>query len=161
MSVQPSQQRREFAEQFGAHHVVNPVEADVIESTKKFTNGEGIDVCFDAAGAQVAVDSGLKCLKAKATFVNIALWGDQRVALEMIDMIFGELRYMAGECFSSEVNSKHASDRPTISHYLRRWGLRRSYRCGSRREAEAAEDDNESYPTRRSRRTRVQGIDRR
>lgn len=30
------------------------------------------------------------------TFVNIALWGAKRVALDMNVMLFGERRYMAG-----------------------------------------------------------------
>lgn len=33
---------------------------------------------------------------AGGTFVNIALWGAKRVALDMTVMLFGERRYMAG-----------------------------------------------------------------
>ena len=53
-------------------------------------------MCFDAAGVQVAVDFGLKSVKPRGTFVNIALWGAQKVSLNMTDMLFGERRYMAG-----------------------------------------------------------------
>ena len=70
----------------------------MIERIKDFTKGRGVDVAFDAAGVQVAVDSGLKSVKARGTFVNIALWGDKRVALDMTTMLFGERRYMAGKC---------------------------------------------------------------
>lgn len=56
-----------------------------------------MDLCFDAAGVQEAVDSGLEAVKPRGTFVNIALWGAQRVSLNMIHMLFGERRYMAGE----------------------------------------------------------------
>ena len=56
-----------------------------------------MDVIFDAAGVQVAVDSGLESVKARGTFVNIALWGAQRVSLNMTHMLFGERRYMAGK----------------------------------------------------------------
>lgn len=45
----------------------------------------------------MAVDSGLKCVKARGTFVNIALWGASRVALDMTVMLFGERKYIAGE----------------------------------------------------------------
>lgn len=70
---------------------------DVVEETAKLTNGQGVDVCFDAAGVQVAVDFGLKSVKPRGTFVNIALWGDKRVALDMIVMLFGERKYIASE----------------------------------------------------------------
>ncbi|EME80950.1 uncharacterized protein MYCFIDRAFT_26762, partial [Pseudocercospora fijiensis CIRAD86] len=65
--------------------------------------GEGVDVCFDAAGVQIGVDSGLKAVTARGTFVNIALWGDRRPSLDMIDMVFCERKYMAGKS-SGELN---------------------------------------------------------
>ena len=70
---------------------------DPIQQSKHLTQGQGVDVVFDAAGVQVAVDYGLKALKARGTFVNIALWGAQRVSLDMIVMLFGERKYMAGK----------------------------------------------------------------
>jgi threonine dehydrogenase-like Zn-dependent dehydrogenase len=69
----------------------------VIKETADLTNGQGVDLCFDAAGVQVAVDYGLKSIKPRGTFVNIALWGAQRVTLDMIVMLFGERKYMASE----------------------------------------------------------------
>ena len=69
----------------------------MVKETANLTEGQGVDVCFDAAGVQAAVDYGLKSVKPRGTFVNIALWGAQRVALDMIVMLFGERRYMAGE----------------------------------------------------------------
>ena len=76
--------------------MIDPSEQDVVQVTKDLTKGEGVDVVFDAAGVQVAVDFGLKSVKPRGTFVNIALWGAQRVELDMITMLFGERRYMAG-----------------------------------------------------------------
>lgn len=69
----------------------------MVEASGNLTNGEGVDVCFDAAGVQDAVDSGLKSVKARGTFVNIALWGAQRVSLDMTVMLFGERKYIASE----------------------------------------------------------------
>ncbi|KAF7193678.1 putative diacetyl reductase [(R)-acetoin forming] 2 [Pseudocercospora fuligena] len=90
-----SQRRREFAKTFGAHHAIDPTSDDVPQKVKDLTEGEGVDVCFDAAGVQIGVDSGLKAVTARGTFVNIALWGDRRPSLDMIDMLFGERKYMA------------------------------------------------------------------
>lgn len=71
------------------------MEVDPIAQTKHFTRGQGCDLVFDCAGVQIAVDYGLKCLKARGTFVNIALWGAKRVELDMVVMLFGERRYDA------------------------------------------------------------------
>lgn len=56
-----------------------------------------MDVAFDAAGVQIAVDTAIKAVRPRGTLVNIALWGDKRVSLDMMDMLFGERRYQAGE----------------------------------------------------------------
>lgn len=71
-----------------------------MQKTKDLTGGEGVDLCFDAAGVQKAVDFGLESVKARGTFVNIALWGAQRVALNMTHMLFGERKYVASKCQS-------------------------------------------------------------
>lgn len=92
-----SNRRRQFASEFGAHHAIDPTKTDIVEETARLTDGQGVDLCFDAAGVQAAVDSGLKCVKARGTFVNIALWGASRVALDMTVMLFGERKYIAGK----------------------------------------------------------------
>ncbi|KAH0834361.1 hypothetical protein AYO21_04196 [Fonsecaea monophora] len=88
-----SGRRREFAKQFGAHHVIDPVKADVVEEVEKLTGGEGADVGFDAAGVQVAVDTAFKAIKARGTLVNIAVW-EKRATLQMNDIVFRERGYM-------------------------------------------------------------------
>lgn len=88
-----SGKRREFAQQFGAHHVIDPVKQDVVEEVEKLTNGEGADVGFDAAGVQVAVDTAFKAIKARGTLVNIAVW-EKRATLNMNDVVFRERGYM-------------------------------------------------------------------
>jgi threonine dehydrogenase-like Zn-dependent dehydrogenase len=93
--VKVSKQRRKFAQQFGAHHIIDPTSEDVVQKVKKLTKGYGADVGFDAAGVQIAVDSAIKAVRARGTLVNIALWGAKRVALDMMDMVFGERKYQA------------------------------------------------------------------
>lgn len=92
-----SNQRSKFALQFGAHHVINPAKQDVVEEVKKLTGGKGADVAFDAAGVQAAVYTAIKAIRARGTLVNIALWGDKEVSLNMIDMLFGERKYQASK----------------------------------------------------------------
>lgn len=88
-----SSQRRAFATRFGAHHVIDPVHADVVAEVEKLTDGEGADVGFDAAGVQVAVDTAFKAIKARGTLVNIAVW-EKRATLNMNDIVFRERGYM-------------------------------------------------------------------
>lgn len=91
--------RREFAQQFGAHHVIDPTKVDVVEEVARLTDQQGADICFDAAGVQIAVDSAIKAIKARATLVNIAVW-DKRVTLHMNDIVFRERNYMGVACFA-------------------------------------------------------------
>lgn len=88
-----SSKRRDFAKQFGAHHVIDPMNCDVVEEVEKLTNGEGADVGYDAAGVQVAVDTALRAIRARGTLVNIAVW-EKRATLNMNDMVFRERAYM-------------------------------------------------------------------
>lgn len=88
-----SSRRREFAKQFGAHHVIDPVKSDIVAEVEKLTNGEGADVGFDAAGVQPAVDTAFKAIKARGTLVNIAVW-EKRATLNMNDVVFRERGYM-------------------------------------------------------------------
>lgn len=88
-----SGKRREFATQFGAHHVIDPSSSDLVEEVEKLTNGEGVDVGYDCAGVQVAVDAAFKAIKARGMLVNIAVW-EKRAALNMNDLVFRERAYM-------------------------------------------------------------------
>lgn len=111
-----SKRRRQFATDFGAHHTIDPANQDMVEEVKKLTNGNGADVAFDAAGVQAAVYSALKAIRAKGTIVNIALWGDREVQLNMIDMLFGERRYMAGGLFHPHIHVEVANTLAVITY---------------------------------------------
>ena len=88
-----SSKRRDFAKQFGAHHVIDPMKGDLVEKIEELTGGDGADVGFDAAGVQVAVDSAFKAIKARGTLVNIAVW-EKRAQLQMNEIVFRERAYM-------------------------------------------------------------------
>lgn len=91
-----ARRRREFALQFGAHHVLDPAAVDVVAEVERLTGGLGADVGFDCAGVQSAVDSALRALKARGTLVNVAVW-EGRATLDMKDVVFRERAYMGGE----------------------------------------------------------------
>ena len=93
-----SKRRREFATQFGAHHAIDPVSQDVVAEVERFTDGQGADLGFDAAGVQVAVDTAFRAIKARGTLVNIAVW-EKRASLNMNDIVFRERAYMGGKYY--------------------------------------------------------------
>lgn len=42
--------RRSFAKEFGATHILNPVNEDILATVTELSNGRGADVAFDCAG---------------------------------------------------------------------------------------------------------------
>ena len=69
-----SSKRKQFAEQFGADVVVDPAEEDLVTRCKDLTNGRGVDVVFDCAGVQAAMDQAVNTLCARGCYVNVAIW---------------------------------------------------------------------------------------
>lgn len=105
-----SRRRREFAQEFGAHHVVDPTTTDVVAEVERLTGGEGADLGFDAAGVQVAVDTAFKAIKARGMLVNIAVW-EKRATLNMNDIVFRERAYMGGRSQSQPLPFSHSTQR--------------------------------------------------
>ena len=70
---QPSEKRRHLAQEL-ADVVINPKEESVPERCRTLTAGKGIDVVFDCAGVQSALNDGMEALGFEGTYVNIALW---------------------------------------------------------------------------------------
>lgn len=100
-----AKRRREFALEFGAHHVIDPASADLVAEVEGLTKGLGADVGFDCAGVQVAVDSAFKAIKARGTLVNVAVW-EKRATLNMNDIVFRERAYMGGKKVTDSSTSR-------------------------------------------------------
>ncbi|KAI0411429.1 GroES-like protein [Xylaria grammica] len=66
--------RQNFAKQFGATQVVNPLSDDVTKAVRDLSNGRGVDVSFDCAGVPASIKSACTAVKAKGTVVNLAIW---------------------------------------------------------------------------------------
>ncbi len=54
--------------------IFNPMTTNVAEECRSRTNGVGVDVVFDSAGAEGAMLAGMESLKLRGTYVNIAGW---------------------------------------------------------------------------------------
>lgn len=87
-------QRKALARHFGAHHVLDPSEGDIVEECIAICGGHGVDVVFDAAGVQAGLDSAIKSCRVGATIMNIAAWKG-RAEIDTLLMILGEKRFQA------------------------------------------------------------------
>ncbi len=93
-----SPRRKEFAKQFGAHHVLDPTEDDIVARVREICGGVGADLAFDAAGVQAGLNQALKAIRAQGTLVNIAVW-EKPAQLQMNDLVFRERKYIGTTTF--------------------------------------------------------------
>lgn len=89
-----SSMRKQYAADFGAHHVLDPTKDDIVAKCRELCDGKGAHVCFDAAGVQAALDQAVKAVRARGTVVNIAIW-EKPFTLQPNDMIFRERKWVA------------------------------------------------------------------
>lgn len=85
--------RREFAKQFGAHYVLDPIKDDIVSRVRELCDGSGVNVAFDAAGVQAGLDQAIQSIRARGTLVNIAIW-EKTATLTPNWLVFRERRYM-------------------------------------------------------------------
>lgn len=70
-----AEQRKQFAQQFGADYVIDPSKDDIPKRVKEIDpSGEGANCVFDAAGVQAGLDAAIDSLRVRGTLVNIAIW---------------------------------------------------------------------------------------
>lgn len=91
-----AKERQRFAREFGATHILNPVEEDVVEKVKELTGGVGVDVALDAAGVPASLKTAFGSVRTRGTVVNVAIW-EKEVPFNPNLLVFGEKIYKAGE----------------------------------------------------------------
>lgn len=64
-----SDAKRSIAQAHGCHHVINYSNEDFVARVNEITNGEGVDVVYDAVGKDVFVKS-LECLRPMGMAIN-------------------------------------------------------------------------------------------
>lgn len=93
-----SPRRKQFSLEFGADHVLDPTEVDVVSEVRRLCDGQGVHVGFDAAGVQSGMNAAIGALRAHGTLVNIAVW-EKPVPIFPNDLVFKEKRYMGVATF--------------------------------------------------------------
>lgn len=69
-----SSMRKQYASDFGAHHVLDPTKDDIAARCRELCDGKGAHMVFDAAGVQAALNQAVKAIRARGTVINIAIW---------------------------------------------------------------------------------------
>lgn len=87
--------RQHFASQFGAHHVIDPRQYDIVTMSRELCGGEnGPDIVFDCAGVPQSLESACKAVKSRGTVVNVAIW-EKPVPFDPNWLVFREAKYQA------------------------------------------------------------------
>jgi len=87
-----SAMRKQYASDFGAHHILDPTKDDIVAKCRELCDGKGAHMVFDCAGVQSALNQAVKATRARGTIVNIAIW-EKEFTLQPNDMIFRERRW--------------------------------------------------------------------
>jgi len=88
-----SSMRKQYASDFGAHHVLDPTKDDIVARCRELCDGKGAHMVFDAAGVQAALNQAVKAIRARGTVINIAIW-EKPFQLQPNDMIFRERKWI-------------------------------------------------------------------
>ena len=115
-----SPRRKDFAKEFGAHHVLDPTKDNVVARVRELCNGQGAHVAFDAAGVQAGLDQAIQAIRARGTLVNIAVW-EKPASIETKYLWSRERNYMgiatyvAGD-FEDVINAIDSGESFNYSH---------------------------------------------
>lgn len=89
--VEISEQRRKFAKDFGASHVLDPRKVDAVVRTREITGQrQGVSVSFETSGVQAGLDTVVAGLQARGTAVIVSLWDEKPIINAFIDIVLGE-----------------------------------------------------------------------
>ncbi|GAA5874308.1 hypothetical protein JCM16303_005805 [Sporobolomyces ruberrimus] len=94
---EPSPIRTEIARSCGADSVLNPIKVNVVEEVRSLTGGKGVDIAFECAGNQNALDAALESTRAKGKVVVVALW-EKRATIDLFGSLLARERFITASC---------------------------------------------------------------
>jgi S-(hydroxymethyl)mycothiol dehydrogenase len=105
IAVDLDEKKLELAREFGATHVVNASNEDVVAAVQALTNGFGADVCIEAVGNPKVMEQAFYARDLAGTLVQVGVpTPDMRIDLPMIEFFGrgGQLRpSWYGDCLPS------------------------------------------------------------
>ncbi|KAJ5705854.1 hypothetical protein N7536_001543 [Penicillium majusculum] len=100
MVVEPMESRRRLSKDFGATYLLDPHNVDVPETVLRLTDNIGVDVLFDTAGVEVALNGAIPACRTHGTIVNVAVW-EKRPAIRVNDLMYKEVKYMGAALYDN------------------------------------------------------------
>ncbi|GAA5837663.1 hypothetical protein JCM3766R1_000548 [Sporobolomyces carnicolor] len=94
---EPSPIRTEIARSCGVDAVLNPMSVNVVEEVRRLTHGKGVDVAFECAGNQNALDAALETTRARGKVVVVALW-EKRATIDLFGSLLARERFITASC---------------------------------------------------------------
>lgn len=104
MVVELMDSRKKLAEHYGADNIFDPRKLDIPEEVFKVTEKKGVDVVFDTAGVEIALNGVIPACRVHGTIVNIAVW-ESSPNVKVNDLTYKEVNYM-GAALYDEVSFK-------------------------------------------------------
>lgn len=90
-----------IARQLGATHVFHAIDEDVAGVVKDLTNGVGVELAVETAGAGAARQSGLSALARGGTFAIVGL-GQSHTSINFLDLVSQEKSIRGVYCYSDD-----------------------------------------------------------
>jgi (R,R)-butanediol dehydrogenase/meso-butanediol dehydrogenase/diacetyl reductase/L-iditol 2-dehydrogenase len=72
--IEPIEDRRDLALEYGADYVIDPINQDVLEEAKKITEGRGFDLVIEASGSPRAAKAACDIAARGGTVLYIAMF---------------------------------------------------------------------------------------
>jgi len=86
---EPQESRRKIASDLGLKPV-DPTERSIEDVVGDCTEGRGMDICFESAGSQPAIDSSTRVLRPRGTLIQVSMPKNTRT-FNLVDLTFKEL----------------------------------------------------------------------
>lgn len=91
-AVDINNDRLELAKEFGATHIINPLDEDPVAFIKSNTNDEGVDYSIDAAGQVKTIEQAFESIKINdglCVFASHPKYGE-KISIDPFDLISGK-----------------------------------------------------------------------
>ncbi|WP_423747433.1 2,3-butanediol dehydrogenase (plasmid) [Haladaptatus sp. SPP-AMP-3] len=85
---EPRASRRSLAKECGADEVIDPTDADPVETIRKHTDG-GVDVSFEVAGVEPSVNQSLAAVKSGGTTTIVSIF-EETIEIDLNDIVMPE-----------------------------------------------------------------------
>jgi (R,R)-butanediol dehydrogenase/meso-butanediol dehydrogenase/diacetyl reductase len=97
IAVEIAEGRLAKAGQLGATHLINPHKENPVDVIRKITT-HGVDVSFEAAGAEESFIQSIQCLKADGEMILVSLW-EENISFNPNVLVFAERKIRSTAAF--------------------------------------------------------------